>query len=311
MKKKFTFLLAVAASVGTMFASDIQVDGIWYDFDQSSKTATVTYRGSSSDSYSKEYTGDIVIPASVTYNYNGITYSVTSIGNAAFAGCTGLTSVTIPNSVTSIEDDNVFWGCFKLTSVTINSNAIVSDSYGKSFGIGSIFGSQVTEYVIGDSVTAIGTYAFSGYSSVYGDCKNLASVTIGKNVTSIGNSAFRGCSGLTSIEIPGSVTSIGNFAFNNCNLLNSITIPNNVLSIGQRVFQTCPNLKFVTIPSGVVIIDSYTFGYDSAYNFVALPNSVTTFGNGAFTNCYHIDSIVIPSGVINIGTNVFNNCSTP
>jgi hypothetical protein len=170
-----------------MFASNIQVDGIWYDFDSSSKTATVTYRGSSSDSYSNEYTGDIVIPASVTYNYNGITYSVTSIGISAFEGCTGLTSVTIPNSVTSIGD-YAFYDCTGLTSVTI-----------------------------GNSVTSIGRYAF-------GQCDRLTSVTIGNSVTSIGSSAFSDCSGLTSIEIPNSVTSIGNYAFRDCSGLTSVTI---------------------------------------------------------------------------------------
>ena len=123
MKQKlFTLLLAVAASVGTMFASDIQVDGIWYNFNSTNKTAEVTYRGSVPTIYSNEYAGVVTIPASVTYS--GTTYSVTSIGDYAFQDCSTLTSVTIPNSVTSIGR-NAFIECSSLTSVII-PNSVTS-----------------------------------------------------------------------------------------------------------------------------------------------------------------------------------------
>ena len=120
-KTILTFFFALVANVGTIFASDIKVNGIWYNFDKSksTNTAEVTYRGSSNSSYSNEYSGSITIPSSVTYN--NVTYSVTEIGNDAFSWCTGLTSVTIPNSVTSIGDW-AFSGCSGLTSVTIGNN---------------------------------------------------------------------------------------------------------------------------------------------------------------------------------------------
>ena len=152
-KKLFTLLLAVAAGVGTMFAST-KIGDLYYNLDATNQTAEVTSQNSG------KYSGNIIIPSSVTYN--SVSYSVTSIGNEAFWYCDGLTSVTIPNSVTSIRE-SAFDGCSGLTSVTI-PNSVTSIEYGAFYG-----------------------------------CSGLTSVTIGNSVTSIGEWAFESCSGLTSV----------------------------------------------------------------------------------------------------------------
>ena len=252
MRKLFTLLLAVATSVGTMRASDTRVDGIWYDFDSSTKTASVTYRGNYYDSYDNDYSGSVVIPASVTYL--AVKYSVTSIGDEAFYDCRGLTSVTIPNSVTSIGD-LAFSYCTGLTSVTI-----------------------------GNSVTSIGDEAFS-------DCTGLTSVTIGNSVTSIGEWAFAYCSGLTSVTIPNSVTSIGNNAFKGCSSLTSVTIPNSVTSIGNSAFDDCTGLTSVTIGNSVTSIGNSAFAYCTGLTSVTIPNSVTSIGDRAFAYCSGLTSV--------------------
>ena len=204
--KLFTLLLAMFASIGTLFASDIQVDGIWYNFDSSTQTATVTYQGSTY-AYSNEYSGAVVIPESVTYD--NVTYSVTSIGYAAFRDCVGLISVTIPNGVTNIGV-YAFYRCTGLLSV-----------------------------IIPNSVTSIGIEAF-----YY--CNVLPYVAIPNSVTNIGNGAFYQCQGMKYLSIGNSVTSIGSNAFYGCKLLTSLTIPNSVTNIGYDAFDSCTKLSTIT-----------------------------------------------------------------
>ena len=189
--------------------------------------------------------------------YNVSTYTIPSSVKsikAAFSGCTGLTSITIPNSVTSIGA-SAFFSCSSLTSVTIPN-----------------------------SVTSIGISAFS-------NCRGLTSVTIPSSVTSIGSQAFRGCTGLTSITIPNSVTSIDNEAFSGCTGLTSITIPNLVMVLDAFTFQNCTSLTTVIINGNIVFIGQYCFSGCTSLIGVTLPVSVTYIGNYAFNKCPGLQSI--------------------
>ena len=373
-----TFLLTMLLSMAgiTAAAHDIAVANngktIYYDWTNNNTELAVSYRGTSYSDYSNEYSGNVVIPESVTYN--GATYPVTYIHSYAFFGCTGLWSVTIPNSVTYIPS-SAFCDCYSLTSVTIPNSVT---SIGSSAFDGC---SSLTSVTIPNSVTSIGSSAFDG-------CSSLTSVTIPNSVTSIGYAAFSGCSGLTSINvdpantvfdsrdncnaiietatntlvigfqnttIPNSVTSIGTYAFSGCSGLTSVTIPNSVTSIGNSAFSGCSALTSVTIPNSVTSIGSYAFKGTAWYNSqpdglvyagkvayaykgimpentsislrkgtlgiasyaffgcsgltsVDIPNSVTSIGGSAFSGCSSLTSVTIPNSVTSIGNSAFSSC---
>ena len=251
----------------------------------------------------------------------------TRIGNYAFEHCSGLTSVTIPDGVTSIGY-YAFSDCSGLNSLTIPDSVTSIGSY-------AFFGcSGLTSITIGNGVTNIGSSAFyscSGLTSFSVSSDNPAfssgngcllskdgttlilgingNVTIPDSVTSIGDEAFYSCSGLTSIAIPDSVTNIGDEAFCGCSGLTSITIPDSVTRIGGWAFEGCRGLSSVTIPDSVTSIENGVFYNCSGLTSITIPDSVTGIGDSAFSGCSGLTSITVPDSVTSIGEYVFYGCS--
>ena len=296
--------------------------------------------------YPKSFFGDYTIAVK---SFDELQYFVNlkTIGVDAFRGCSGLTSITIPDGVTSIGDF-AFDVCSSLTSITIPDGVT-------SIGDYAFRGcSSLTCITIPDGVTSIGDYAFDG-------CSSLTSITIPDGVTSIGDYAFRGCSNLTSFSIPDSVTYIGDEAFFGCSKIKDITIGNNVLLIGKSAFGYCSSLESVNIPDSVVAMKECVFyrcenirlfrgkyatedgrcliigeilnsfapyglteytipinvkhigddvfsGYDNLKN-INIPDGITSIGSGCFNDCDGITEITIPSSINSIGDALFFECN--
>ncbi|MBQ8175697.1 MAG: leucine-rich repeat domain-containing protein [Oscillospiraceae bacterium] len=256
------------------------------------------------------------------FGYTGLT-SVTIpdsvVSLSGFYYCTELKSITIPNGVKYIND-KAFKGCSGLTNVTIPNtvNAIYKEAFFDCTGLTSI--------TIPESVTSIGEKAFSGCTGLtdvvilgdltgmgtyaFMDCTNLTSLTIDDGVTLIGAGAFKGCTQLANVTISDSVTSIGGSAFYGCTNLKSITIPDSVTSIGGSAFKGCTQLTSVTIPKDVTLIYGSTFEGCRGLTSITIPENVTIIYEKAFYGCTGIKNIIIPDGVKAIGERAFANCTS-
>jgi hypothetical protein len=239
--------------------------------------------------------GAVIIPDTI----NGL--PVRSIGYGALGDREDITSVTIPNSVTNIEDS-------------------------------SFIETGLTNVAIGDSVVRIGSDAFAY-------CRSLTTITIGTSVTSIGEDTFTECASLTSINvvggnsayssvagvlldkshttlvqypngkvgsyiIPNSITNIGEKGFQYCGSLSSITILDSLVSIGDLAFDQC-GLTNATIGNGVVSIGGSAFAECQGLASVTIGNKVTSIGDRAFLQCFSLTNVRIPSNVTNIGDYAF------
>ena len=228
----------------------------------------------------------IVYAGKVAYKYKGempentsltIKDGTKSISPSAFNGCTNLTSITIPGSVTSIGD--FAFNCTNLTSITIPDS--VTSIGGYVFDGTAWFNNQPNGLIY------IGKFAYK----YKGEMPENTSLTIKNGTKSIGDDAFDGCTSLTSITIPGSVTSIGNGAFSNCQNLTNITIPDSVTSIGNDTFSNCQNLTNITISESVTSIGNHAFDNCPRLVSVSIPESVTGIGDYAFGYYYNYNIV--------------------
>ncbi len=268
-------------------------------------------------------------PTILNIPYEIDNYSVTSIGDKAFYGCTSLTSITIPNSIKSIGYC-AFFDCTSLENITVDENnkeysSLEGNLYNKNKSelIQYAVGKTAISFSIPDSVISISERAFS--------CASLVSITIPDSVKSIGDSVFYNCTNLKSITIPDSVISIGDWAFDDCTSLASITIPDSVTSIGFNAFESCRSLTNVNINSieawckiefefkkgGTITSESNPFCYaknlflnNKLVTDLVIPDTVTDLKEQVFFNCQSITSVTISNSVKSIGECAFYNCSS-
>ena len=250
---------------------------------------------------------------------------VTNIGNNAFEGCEGLTTVTIPAGVTYIGPDAFFY-CTGITDVYCNADptkltwdevgcddfkedgsTIIhvadADPWYTKFGgvVNGVFRDPSTIPLTWNYDAGTKTLSFSGKEPIpsydlderpWKDyVEEVENIVINEGVRGIGNQAFSGCSGLTTVTIPASVTSIGKYAFNYCSGLTTITIPASVKSIGFCAFNRCTSLTTVTIPASVTSIDSRAFEGCDGLTTVTIGSGVNFIGVDAFFNCTAVTDV--------------------
>ena len=251
--------------------------------------------------------GPLVIPESV--NYQGTDYAVTKIGNAAFLYYFYLTSLTLPNSLVTIEN-SAFAYCSGFTGDLIIPNSVVTIEESAFFTCYSFDG----DFVLGNSLTTIGDGAFNSCDGLHGV------LNIPSNVTSIGKLAFRYC------NFSGITVDSANPVFDsrdNCNAVivtetnellfgcvNSV-IPNTITVIGENAFCGLEGLTSINIPNSVITIGAgaFSFCFDLTGD-LTIPNSVQTIGDGAFFQCSGFDgTLTIGAGVTYIGDEAFRKCS--
>lgn len=275
-----------------------EYDGVMYRVLSESEAETIANKD--------RYSGDVVIADSVTIS--GKEYRVIAVGG--FAHSANLTSVTIPNSVTTIKHF-AFADCNALSSINIPNSVTTIES--EAFeGC-----SALTSVSLGNNVTTIGGLAFF-------DCSSIASITFPNSLRVIGSQAFTGCTGLKSLSLPNGITTLAASAFSGCTGLTSIFIPSSVNSIGGsgyingNAFIGCSGLESIIVSDESTTFDSRdncnaiietatnTFIVGCKNSFI--PENVTTIANYAYSNC-ELTAIYIPSSVKSIGTYVFDYCS--
>ena len=241
--------------------------------------------------------------------------SVKSIGDGAFADCSGLTELTLSNSLVSIGG-NAFRWCSELTELTL-PNSVTSIGYAAFGGCSGLEKITVDggnkRYDSRDNCNSI---IDTETNTLIVGCKNSV---IPNGVTSIGDSAFGWCSELTELVLPNSVTRIGDYAFEYCSGLEKITVESgnscydsrdNCNSIIDKKTNTLiVGCKNSIIPNSVTSIGSGAFAYCSGLTELTLPNSVTSIGYAAFRGCSGLTELTLPNSITSIGDYAFADCS--
>lgn len=227
----------------------------------------------------------------------------TGLRSYAFMMSTGLNSIEIPNTVTTIQE-GAFYYCSGVSSVKFENGSKIS-VLGSNIFAG--MAQNGFDLFLGDnsSLVGIGEYALSD--------STIKSIDYGKDsqIQTIGDSAFRNCSQLTAVKIPKTITYLGSSAFYGCSNLKNIEFEDGIFltEIKSNLFRYCSNLAEITIPDGVTNIGGYAFSGCSGLRDFVIPTGVTSIGERSFEECSGLESITIPASVTSIGTNAFNNCN--
>ncbi len=281
MKRFFTLWL-VSCFCMCLLASVNSVNGIYYDFNAQTLTATLTINGSASGSY----TGKLTVPATVVNPEDGLEYAVTAVDNYALANCNG------SNANVALSEIDF--------SAAVNITSIGSSAFRNSKSLKTI--------ILPPNLVSLGDYAFY-------NCTALEVISLPQSVTTVGQGLFEYCTKLRDVTLSDAITELGNFSFQFCEKLPAITLPANLEKINNSLFSNCSNLGSIIIPSSVNSIGEYAFRDCSSLTNVEFntPNSTLEIQQYAFSGCSNLGGnfgrMEFPEGLTHIYSRAFRSCS--
>lgn len=308
--KHWLATIAVLLCSVSVSAHDFEVDGIYYKYiDEVNKTVEVTCQGKYAWDYDNEYAGHVIIPEKV--NYNNQTYVVIKIGDWAFRGCSGLSGITLPNSITSIGGQ-AFLSCSGLSSITIPSSVtnIGLSAFSGCIGLNSVVISDLGAWC---NIDFLGPDSNPLYYAVWLWLNNelLQEIIIPNDVKEIKRYAFYNYESLYSIKNTGSLERIGKYAFYNCANLFYIDFGDNVESIEDYAFSDCCELTNLVLSEKLKTIGFYTFRGCGKITSLTIPSSVTSIGAHAFKNWAGLKELRIEDGIVplccGLGEDTYNS----
>ena len=293
-------------------ATDFAVNGIFYKVISSTSVMVMpeTYipenTGEISMGFTNAYKGDVVIPSEV--ESGGKTYIVSAASDGVFRASNGLTSISIPSTLTQLGS-SPFASCSNLSSINVEAG---NPSYSSKDGVllnasGNTLiscpGGKRGKYTVPGTVSIVADSSFQG-------CTGITEIALPSSVTKIGSYAFDRCSSLTSINLPSSLSEICDGTFQRCQKLSQISLPSSLKRIGKRAFYYCTNLSDLSLPSSLEILDDYALAVCTHLPTLVLPESLQEIGSHCFENCRQIESITIPGKVKSVGVLAFGGCSS-
>ena len=299
---RLALIIGFIAQCALLQASTL-IDGLYYDLDMSTRTATVTYEKNGTDNYAS-LPANVKIPKSV--EYNGVTYSVTKVANKAFANCKSLESISIPGTVVQIGEtyetynssnygaNLPFYNCTALKSVRFEDGekglVLGANYYNESYSRGLFSYCPLEEVYIGRNISY----------------QNYSSHTFEEIPWYYGYSAFYNHPKLTKVTISPSVTAIPKYLFYKCTALSDVAIQGQLVRIPERSFSNC-NLSALTLPNSVKNIDIYAFADNLSLKSAALGDNVQFIGNYAFSGCSNLTNLDLGNSLVTIGDYAFES----
>ena len=263
MRRGFISLILALITIGAMAQTEFNQDGLKYTTldDKSVKVTKID------DNHKPK--GKLVIPSQV--KYDGVTYTVTTLGGWAFFGCEDITEVKLPNTLTKI-DIWAFCNCKKLKKIDIPA-----------------------------SVKEIGYSAFE-------NCESFTTFTFPEGISLVPDRLLQECYNLTEVNLPEGVVKIDDCAFSDCKSLESITLPQSVKVIDNSAFASCNNLKHISLPKGLQKLGSNVFSSCVSLVEIELPEGLTEIGDNVFNNCRALEQVTLPASLSLLKSNPFSSC---